>query len=67
MDSNRLPRRLRRLILMALREGWWVQISPDLQLILRKPGLPPIHTGTRANDARPVRRRRKPTDGNDHG
>ena len=69
MDSNRLPRRLRRLILMALREGWWVQISPDLQLTLRKPGFPPIHTGTRANDARPARRRRrrKPTDGNDHG
>ncbi|AZF10339.1 hypothetical protein C4J93_2141 [Pseudomonas sp. R2-37-08W] len=34
---------------MALREGWWVRISPDLQLTLRKPGLPPIHTGTRAH------------------
>lgn len=67
MDSNRLPHRLRRLILMALREGWWVQISPDLHLTLRKPGLPPIHTGTRANDARSLVRRRKPKDCNDHG
>lgn len=67
MDSNRLPRRLRRLILTALHEGWWVQISPDLQLTLRKPGFPPIRAGSRANDARPARRRRKPTDGDDHG
>ena len=67
MDSNRLPRRLRRLILMALREGWRVEISPDLQLTLRKPGFTPIHTGARANDSRPVVRRAKPTDSNDHG
>lgn len=67
MDSNRLPRRLRRLILMALREGWRVEISPDLQRTLRKPGFTPIHTGARANDRRPVVRRAKPTDSNDHG
>ena len=67
MNRNRLPLRLRRLILLALREGWRVEISPDLQLTLRKPGFTPIHTGARANDRRPVVRRAKPTDSNDHG
>ena len=56
MNRNRLPLRLRRLILLALREGWRVEISPDLHLTLRKPGLPPIHTGPRANDRRPMGR-----------
>ena len=67
MNRNRLPLRLRRLILLALREGWRVEISPDLHLTLRKPGFTPIHTGARANDSRPVVRRAKPTDSNDHG
>lgn len=63
MHSNRLPRRLRRLVLLALREGWRVEISPELRLTLRKPGMPPIHTGTRANDARPMPPRRGSDDG----
>lgn len=67
MNRNRLPRRLRRLILLALREGWKVEISPDLRLTLRKPGLPPIHTGANANDARSPVRRHPANDGNDHG
>ncbi len=67
MDSSRLPRRLRRLVLLALREGWRVEISPDLRLTLRKPGMPPIHTGARANDARPMLPRRGSDDGNHHG
>ncbi len=67
MISNRLPRRLRRLILLALREGWRVEVSPNLRLALHKPGFPPIHTGSRANDARPMLPRRESNDGNDHG
>lgn len=66
MNRNRLPRRLRRLILLALSEGWQVEISPDLRLTLCKPGLPPIHTGACANDARPKVRRHAPAAGNDH-
>ena len=67
MNRNRLPRRLRRLILLALREGWRVEISPDLHLTLRKPGLPPIHTGPCANDRRPMGRPHTPNGSNEHG
>lgn len=54
MTRNHFDSRMQRLILLALREGWQVQISTTLQLTLRKPGFPAIHTGARANDARPA-------------
>lgn len=57
MISSYLPRRLRRLVLTALREGWHVEISPDLRVTLRKPGFASIHTGARANDRRSARLR----------
>ncbi|MCP1463290.1 hypothetical protein [Pseudomonas sp. S3E17] len=56
MIDSRVPRRLRRLIVLALQEGWRVEISPDVQLTLRKPGFTPIQTGPRANDARVLQR-----------
>lgn len=66
MTRNHINHRMQRLILLALREGWQVAISPTLQLTLRKPGFPPIHTGARANDSRPVIHRHKPNDRHDH-
>lgn len=62
MSANRLPRRLRRLVLLALREGWQVQINPDLRLSLTKPGFAAIHTGADGHDAREVVQR-----GGSHG
>ena len=52
MVSNRLPRRLRRLIFLALREGWQVELTQNLRLTLRKPGFPPIFSGSQASDGR---------------
>ncbi|WP_300719587.1 hypothetical protein [Pseudomonas sp.] len=66
MTRNHFDSRMQRLILLALREGWQVQISTTLQLTLRKPGFPAIHTGARANDARPAIGRHSPNDSNDH-
>lgn len=67
MSRNHLVSRLQRLIWLALHEGWQVEISPALHLTLRKPGLPPIHTGATANDARPVNQQQSPNENHDHG
>lgn len=66
MIRNHLGSRLQRLILLTLREGWQVEISPTLHLTLRKPGFPPIHTGASTNDARPLIRRQSPNDSHGH-
>lgn len=66
MTCNLLVSRMQRLILLALREGWQVEISPTLHLTLRKPGFPPIHTGANANDARPAILWHSPNGSHDH-
>lgn len=66
MTRNHFDSRMQRLILLALREGWQVQISTTLQLTLRKPGFPAIHTGARANDARPATGQKTSSESHDH-
>lgn len=66
MTRNHFDSRMQRLILLALREGWQVQISTTLQLTLRKPGFPAIHKGARANDARPAKGQKTSSESHDH-
>jgi len=66
MTRNHFDCRMQRLILLALREGWQVQISTTLQLTLRKPGFPAIHTGACANDARPAIGHNTSSESHDH-
>ena len=66
MTRNHFDSRMQRLILLALREDWQVQISTTLQLTLRKPGFPAIHTGARANDARPAKGQKTSSESHDH-
>lgn len=66
MPANHVPRRLRRLIRLALREGWQVDVTTDLRLTLRKPGFASIHIGAHSNDARPSIHRRRSQRGEAH-
>jgi len=66
MTRNKFDSRIQRLILLALREGWQVQINPTLQLTLRKPGFPAIHTGACANYARPATGQKTSNQSHDH-
>ncbi|SDS63628.1 hypothetical protein SAMN04490182_2012 [Pseudomonas cedrina] len=66
MSANHVPHRLRRLIRLALREGWQVDVGTDLRLTLRKPGFASIHTGAHSNDGRPPIHRRRSQSGEAH-
>ena len=49
---HRGHKRLKPLIVFALREGWGVARTPGGHLKFSKPGLPPIYTGATASDHR---------------